>query len=145
MDQLQDSLLNDLLKKVSRKPDVRNQKVNPWNEDRRYLEIKLVQDTLDKIFPVRDELVENEFVEGNAVHVTIRLVTPLGSRDGFGSAIVREDRYTGKVSGYSMIEARRIARSMALKNAAASFGRVFGRDIIRDQEEEAYKVKIVNE
>lgn len=135
---------DDIQKALAKKPDKRNHKPNPWNEGREYLEIQLIQDTLDKIFPVRDEHVVNETIVGNSINISIRLTTPMGSRDGMGSSVVRIDSQ-GIPVGTSIIEARRIARSMALKNAAASFGRVFGRDLNRDREEDAFKVPVVND
>lgn len=138
----QEFSLTEAMKLLAKKPDRRKHKPNPFNKDRKYLEIKLVQDDLDKIFPVRDELIVNEYIAGNSINITLRLVTPMGQRDGLGSSVIR--MYGKKPSGKSLIEARRIARSMALKNAAASFGNAFGRDLNRDGEVDAFKEKFVN-
>lgn len=134
----------ETLKRLKHKPTKKHTLKNPFDEDRVYLEIKYIQDKLDEFFPVRDEIVINEYVAGDSINITLRLVTEMGTRDGMGSAVVTLDR-NGLPVGKRLITARKIARSMALKNAASSLGAAFGRDLNRDRETDAYNQKVVND
>ena len=133
---------DNLKKEFTKKPNPKNIKVNKFANNSKYLTIGYIEAILDRHFLTWDVYVTDVQLMLNAVVVTVRveMTTIAGSkitRMGVGASEIQTRKGSttldpGTISPKALEKNVPIAKSMAIKNAVASLGDAFGRNLNRE-------------